>query len=81
MSLDLDIADFAHPREVHAALTNLFPSENSFKWFLRRNRRELATEGAAIIVGERLLLHPGRFREYVLRTGLARAGASAMHVD
>lgn len=75
MNIPADITAFTQPREVHSELTNLFPSQNSFKWFLRRNQRELASEGAAIIVAERLLLHRERFLAYVLRTGLERAGA------
>lgn len=75
MNAHPNISEFAHPRDVRLELTNLFPSENSFKWFLRRNRSDLASVGAAIIVGERLLLHPARFRAFVLRMGLERAGA------
>lgn len=71
-----DPSEFVHPREARDGLTNLFPSEHSLKWFIRQNRCSLAAEGAAIIVGERLLLHPGRFRNYVLRAGLERAGST-----
>lgn len=75
MNASPDPAEFQHPREVRDELVNLFPSPNSLKWYLRQNRRELADCGALIVVGERLLLHPGLFRAFVIRAGMARAGA------
>jgi hypothetical protein len=46
-----------------------FPTLDSLRWFIRRNRDQLADKGALILVAGRQKLHPGLTEEIVKETG------------
>ena len=52
-----------------------YPSEQSLKWFVRKNRDQLAADGALILVTGRLRFHPERFKQSVVEIGARAAGA------
>lgn len=54
-----------------------FPTQNSFRWFIRHHRDALADAGAMICVAKRLLFNPESFIAYVIQDGQKRAGGAA----
>lgn len=46
-----------------------FPTEDSVRWFVRRNRDALATSGAVIIITGRMRFHPERFKKVAVEIG------------
>lgn len=46
-----------------------FPTEDSVRWFVRRNRDALAAAGALIIITGRMRYHPGRFKQAAVEIG------------
>lgn len=46
-----------------------FPSIDSLRWFVRRNRPALVERGALIIVTGRMRFHPGRFKQAAVEIG------------
>lgn len=54
-----------------------FPTQNSFRWFIRHHRDALANAGAMICVAKRLLFKPDTFIAYVISDGQKRAVGAA----
>lgn len=46
-----------------------FPTEDSVRWFVRRNRDALASTGAVIIITGRMRYHPERFKQAAVEIG------------
>lgn len=61
------------PEEYRAARPQLYPSEQSLLWFMRRNREELVSAGAIIIPNGRWLVCPQEFDQAVIDIGQRRA--------
>lgn len=61
------------PRDYVSAAQNVFPSESSLKWFIRRHKQELVAAGALLIINRRSLIDPPRFDAAVIKSGLGRA--------
>lgn len=57
--------------ELHDLLGSVkaFPTEDSVRWFVRRNRDALTSTGAVIIITGRMLYHPGRFKQAAVEIG------------
>jgi len=72
-----DTAVFVPLREMQQQVENLFPNQNSFRWFVRHHRDGLAKNAAMIQVANRLLFDPAAFKEYVIRDGAERVGYAA----
>ncbi|MBN9203032.1 hypothetical protein [Methylibium petroleiphilum] len=64
------------PEEYRAARHQLYPSEQSFLWFMRQNRSELVNAGAIICPTGRWLVRPEAFDRAVLEIGARRARKS-----
>jgi hypothetical protein len=60
-------------------IRDTFPSNESLKWFVRRNRDELVARGAIIIITGRLRFHPDLFQEVAIDIGrrAARLGGQS----
>ena len=69
--------NFIPLRDMQAEAQSLFPSINSFRWYIRHHRDELAKAGAMILVANRLLFKPDAFIGYVIKDGAARVGGAA----
>lgn len=54
-----------------------FPTEQSLKWFIRRNREELVETGALVMPAGKKLAVVDRFDQVVQQVGERRARASA----
>jgi hypothetical protein len=61
-------------KPMHEQVKNVFPSENSFLWFIRQNREELKSFNAIFIIGHRMKCHPSNFKKAVLQIGARRFG-------
>lgn len=61
------------PEDYRAARPQLYPSEHSFRWFLRRNRAELVAAGAIICPTGCWLVRPQEFDQAVIEIGQRRA--------
>ena len=72
-----DTTVFVPLREMQQQVENLFPNQNSFRWFVRHHRDGLAKNVAMIQVANRLLFDPSAFKEYVIRHGAERVGYEA----
>lgn len=62
--------------DIHAlqpSVRQFFPTEQSIRWYLRRNRAVLVENGALISVAGRLLFHPARFKAAAVSIGLQSA--------
>jgi len=46
-----------------------FPTEDSVRWFVRRNRDALAASGAVIIITGRMRFHAQRFKQAAVEIG------------
>lgn len=57
--------------ELHDLLgsVKVFPTEDSLRWFVRRNRDALVSAGAVIIITGRLCYHPERFKKAAVEIG------------
>lgn len=73
----INVDAFVPLREMQKQLQNLFPNDNSFRWFIRNNQPGLAANGAMISIAGRLMFHPEIFRDYVLAEGRRRITGSA----
>ena len=47
----------------------IFQSDQSIKWFIRKNRSQLCEQGALLEIAGRHMVHPERFDAVVLRVG------------
>lgn len=61
------------PDDYRAARAQIFPSNDSFRWFCRQNRSELVSSGALISPTGRNLVQPDAFDRVVLAVGMRRA--------
>lgn len=57
--------------------SEVFPTEQSLKWFIRRNRHELVEGGALVMPAGKKLAVVDRFDQVVQEVGQRRARASA----
>jgi len=64
-------------RDMQDEAKTFFPSEHSFRWFIRNHRENLAKAGAMIQVANRLLFKPEAFVAYVIKDGAERVGGAA----
>lgn len=72
------VARLVHPDIYRAERAHLFPSAESFAWFVRKNRDELARAGALLKPNGRWLVQPDAFDSAVMAIGARRAvGRSA----
>ena len=46
-----------------------FQTEDSVRWFVRRNRDALSASGAVIIIAGRMRFHPERFKKVAVEIG------------
>ena len=72
-----DTTAFIPLRDMQQQVENLFPNQNSFRWFVRHHRDGLAKNAAMIQVANRLLFDPAAFKKYVIRDGAERVGNAA----
>ncbi len=63
------LAEYLDPSEVQQSLKQHYPSKQSFAWFVRRNREQLVSAGALIIIAGRMKFHPGLTERVVLDVG------------
>jgi hypothetical protein len=63
------------PQQYQAARQHIFPSINSFQWFMRRNRGELVAAGAIAAPAGSVLVNERAMDDAVLAIGRRRAGA------
>lgn len=64
----IEIADYQRANQ------NVFPSEASLRWFIRRNRPGLLESGALVMLCGRWMIHGPNFTERVME--IARDSAS-----
>lgn len=50
-------------------VASAFPTTDSLRWFVRRNRSTLVARGALIIVAGRMRFHPVRFKQAAVEIG------------
>ena len=62
------LAEYQDLKDARATLGH-FPTLDSLRWFIRRNRDQLANTGALILVAGRQKLHPGLTEEVVVEVG------------
>lgn len=63
------------PDAYRAQREHLFPSSESFAWFMRKNRDELVTAGALTKPNGRWLIQSEAFDRAVMAIGARRAGS------
>lgn len=64
------------PEDYRAQRTHLYPSQQSFNWFVRKHRNELLAAGAWIKPAGAWLVSPDAFDQAVLSIGM-RCGRAA----
>lgn len=55
--------------EYRAERERIFPSPNSFDWYIRQNRARLIAAGALLKIRGTWFVHEPRFDDFVLRGG------------
>lgn len=60
---------FVEFQDLHQSVQSIFQTEDSLKWFLRRNRAKLVDSGAMIIIAGRMRFHPERFKQTAVEIG------------
>lgn len=65
--------DLQLPEDYRASRLHLYPSADSFRWFVRQHRGELVKAGALSRPTGRWLVRPGLFDRVVLEVGARRA--------
>jgi len=68
-----ELSQYCLATEARDSLTNLFPTANSFTWFVRQNRAELARSGALLKVAGRQLFHRERLSRFIVDQGIKAA--------
>ena len=63
-------------KPMHDQVKNIFPSENSFLWFIRQNREELKEFNAIFIIGHKMKCHPENFKKAVIEIGARTFGVA-----
>ena len=71
-----DIQCVQPPENYRATREHLFPSVQSFAWFLRKNRDELVAAGALTRPTGRWLVQPEAFDRAVMAIGARRAAGA-----
>jgi hypothetical protein len=64
-----ETTELARPIDYQAARANVFPSEESLRWFVRQHRDELIAAGAIVAPAGRKLISPQAFDKAVLSIG------------
>jgi hypothetical protein len=70
------VAALIAPEKYLAERANVFPSLGSLQWYMRQRRAGLAQCGAMLMIGGRLLVHPGRFDAFVVEHGAVPAAVA-----
>lgn len=65
------------PDDYRAERPHLYPSADSFRWFVRQNRAALVEARALVCPTGRWLIQPEAFDRVVMDVGARRAGRSA----
>ena len=63
------LAEFVDWRELRAMFPEIFPTEYSLQWFIRRHQQQLAAGGSIIHITGRLRAHPQRFSQVAVQIG------------
>jgi len=69
---DTDLPPLDEYVDLQGLLDNVkqaFPTEDSVRWFVRRQRDALAASGAVIIIAGRMRYHPQRFKQAAVEIG------------
>lgn len=66
-------ASLQTPEQYRAERTHVYPSAESLKWFVRKNRAQLVEAGALLKPTGRVLVKPDAFDRAVVDIGLRRA--------
>jgi len=61
--------EFVDMRTLLPIVQQTFPTESSFRWFVRAHRDELADRGALINITGRLRFHPDQFNRAAVEIG------------
>ncbi len=61
--------EFVEIDTLQSSVSGAFPSIDSLRWFVRRNRSALVERGALIIVTGRMRFHPDRFKQAAVEIG------------
>lgn len=61
------------PNDYRAGRIAIFPSSESFRWFVRQNRNELVQAGALMCPTGSWLVQPDAFDRAVMNIGVRRA--------
>ncbi len=61
--------EFVDLPALQPSVASVFPTLDSVRWFVRRNREALAEQGALIIVTGRMRFHPARFKAATVAIG------------
>ena len=74
------LTEYLERTEVQQLFAAHYPTEQSFSWFIRRNRERLAECGALLMIAGRMKLHPALTERVVLeaahRAALHEGGAA-----
>lgn len=77
MQADLPPLDeFVDLATLHTSVANTFPTQDSVRWFVRRNRDALVDDGALILVTGRMRFHPARFKRAAVSIGQRAFGGA-----
>jgi len=68
--------DLRSPDDYRAERLHIYPSADSLRWFIRRNRDELVTCGALTCPTGRWLVQPEAFDQAILDIGQKRAAGA-----
>jgi len=66
------LAEYADLQDVRKSIGR-FPTDDSFRWFLRINRQRLVDSGAMILVAGRQMFHPELVKQIIVEAGSAAA--------
>jgi len=69
--------DLRSPDDYRAERLHIYPSADSFRWFIRRNRDALVTCGALTCPTGRWLVQPEAFDRAIIEIGKTRAAGAA----
>ncbi|MBW6495855.1 MAG: hypothetical protein K0B16_15080 [Burkholderiaceae bacterium] len=61
--------EYVELQDLLGSVKQAFPTEDSVRWFVRRNRDALASSGALIIITGRMRYHPARFKQAAVEIG------------
>jgi hypothetical protein len=68
-----ELGHYCLATEARDSLTNLFPTSNSFAWFVRQNRTDLARSGALLKVAGRQVFHREKLSRFIVDHGIKSA--------